>query len=129
MPTETKSPITMEVIPPKRDLDGVITWVRIRQTVTYEVEIPIMRGKGHWCCRICGKAPPLPDQRGAEFILDNHDGERLIFPQDEDVEPERDRYPVTGWKKVKIGSNLEAILCPECLEEHWLGRLRKSMTR
>ena len=65
---------------------------------------------------MCGKPAPMPDEEGMLFILRNHDGERLCFPDEEGCEEERDRYPVPGWGHVD-GADGEAVLaCGDCCD-------------
>jgi hypothetical protein len=89
------------------------TFVRITQTIKLSVEVPIMRplDSEHWCCA-CGERPPLPDADAAEFIIANHDHERLVVPAAEDTRQERDRYPVKGWTDVD-----GKLTCPTCTKE------------
>lgn len=74
-------------------------------------------------CAICETPAPGPDRDGLMYLLENHDGARLAFPHDPaDAyhNPERDRWPVTGWvNHAKLG-----LVCGECDAE-----LRASIER
>ncbi len=64
-------------------------------------------------CSCCDAVPPAPNDYDALwFILENHDGGRLVFPSPEGCNNERDCYPVTGWEKGPDG-----MVCPECQKE------------
>jgi hypothetical protein len=65
---------------------------------------------GH--CSICERPTDPPDADSLWFVLENHDGDRLLFPSDHSVD-ERDRWPVPGWESTTEGD----MVCPECLFE------------
>lgn len=94
------------------------TWVHIRQTIHLSVAVPVAFIK-HSFCGGCGREPPLPNGREAlEFILSNNDGARLCFPEPEDAKPERDGYPVEGWRRIEMkGGDDSTLMCPKCLSE------------
>jgi hypothetical protein len=65
-------------------------------------------------CGACGAPAPPPDNDGLWYILQNHDGNRLLFPVPEGEahkEPERDQYPAPGWKMLG-----DKVVCSECWE-------------
>lgn len=67
-------------------------------------------------CEGCGAVPSLPSTYDALwFVMENHDGDRLIFPDAEDCDEERDRYPVVGWTKTVVDDE-NSLLCPDCTE-------------
>lgn len=85
------------------------SFVRITKTVVTTIEVLVVGGT---CYRCHVRTPPI-DTLGAVYILDNHDAERMCFPYEESVRPERDRYPVTGWQRVVIGEH-SALVCASC---------------
>jgi hypothetical protein len=109
--TVTRSAATIRVTG-KRD---TLVFVEITQTILLKVNVPVMQDANadHWSCQICGKMPPLPDDKGCEFILENNGGERISFPAHEEVKPERDCYPVTGWKRLKVKGDA-LFTCDKC---------------
>lgn len=72
--------------------------VEITRTITIKIAAPIVSG----ACDRCGADFPLPDENGARFITENCDlgGNRLHFPEDEDCDKDRDRYPVAGARRI-----------------------------
>ena len=60
-------------------------------------------------CKACGCKAPLPDADGALFLLCHHELGRIAWAEAEDFRPERDGYPVPGWKTSPVG-----LVCPEC---------------
>ncbi len=66
-------------------------------------------------CSRCDALAPQPDASVAEYILENHDGNRLLFPRAAHVlaaHPERDSYPLIGWTQ-----SSSTLLCPPCTKE------------
>lgn len=88
--------------------------VRVVAVVELSAEVVLMPNYTH--CHTCGVVPGLPDNDGLWYVLQNHDGKRLLFPRAEDVsyeEPERDSYPAIGWEmidgKMNCGACVSAI--------------------
>jgi len=95
--------------PPKPDwVGGGEKLLRIRATVELVADVVLVAGE----CAGCETKSPLPDDDGLWFLVENHDGNRLVFPMEEDCEGERDRYPVPGWGRF----NAE-LYCETCLKE------------
>lgn len=93
---------------------------RVQITMTITVKTTVMVARRIYCCDFCGSVPPMPDAQGARYILRTHDGERTVIPMPEACTLEEqiqynDRYPVTGWKTVRIG-DLKKWACPKCLQ-------------
>lgn len=89
--------------------DGQATTpVRITATLEVEAYSTLVAGV---CARCDAPAPP-PDDDGLWYILENHDGNRLLFPRGEDAywKPERDSYPAPGWETL-----MGHPYCAECL--------------
>jgi len=91
---------------------------RIQQTILLEYEaLVVVAGLEHHFCSGCGAAPTF-DAIAAEFVLYNNDGNRLHFPCEENIEPERDRYPVTGWTwRREAGGEFYCAECNTVIEE------------
>lgn len=80
-------------------------------TITATIELTATVGIVRTACSGCKARAPAPaDDDALWFILENHDGNRLVFADAEDAQDERDRYPVKGWVKGAGG-----MLCPDCV--------------
>lgn len=89
------------------------TRLRITYTVTLSCVVYVPKGGGH-NCGICASPAPLPDgELGLLYILRNHDGDRLCFAAEENIEERRDTYPVIGWRNVTVGDK-EVLACAAC---------------
>lgn len=86
-------------------------WLRVSATIRLEADV-LYGCTEHLDCAVCGAAPPPPGEDAVMYVLENNDGGRLVFPCAEDVEPDRDRYPVPGWRNTEGG-----LTCPECYAE------------
>lgn len=116
-----RRPISVRPVASSESLGRPYQRIRISQVVELSCEVLVPLDDG---CSLCGAIAPLPDARGAEYILANHDGARICFPREEGVEDERDQYPVTGWVRDKDG-----IICAECvarLDEVRAGRRKRA---
>lgn len=77
-------------------------------------------------CDACGADAPPPDDDGLWYILQNHDGDRIVCPVPEaeaNADPERDQYPAPGWMRIGDGK-----VCGECYaaaQKALKGRKRK----
>lgn len=64
-------------------------------------------------CAFCECPTPPPDANALDFVVRNHDASRrLLFPHAEDCYPERDCWPVTGWRECD-----GMLLCDQCAEK------------
>lgn len=70
-------------------------------------------------CTFCGVTTPPPDRPALVFVLQHHDGQRLLAADAEDCYPERDRWPVTGWKSVD-----GTLACGCCSAKYREGQLQ-----
>lgn len=84
---------------------------RFHVDLTLTVDLNCAQGK----CAICGRLSSPPDADAAYFMIMNHNGDRFMWAEEENVEPERDRYPVAGWTKTQEG--LTCYTCYKDLEE------------
>ena len=88
------------------------TRLEITQSVTLKCTVYLPQGGGSRC-GVCNRRG-LPDtELGIPYILANHDGERLVFAAEENIEPRRDTYPVIGWRNVAVGDK-EVLACAAC---------------
>lgn len=86
----------------------------IAATLEVRATVALGNGAAHRRCGGCGAEAQPPDKDGLWYILQNHDGNRLVFPVPEAeayAEPERDQYPAPGWKRLG-----EKEVCGECWE-------------
>lgn len=88
------------------------TRIRITQTIKLTFDATIV---GRFC-EICGKHTPMPDDDAGAFIIENNDNDRLHFAAEDDVKPERDCWPVKGWRMVTITAEVRAFACAECAD-------------
>lgn len=80
-------------------------------TIAATVELTATVGVGRPCCDGCQARAPAPaDDDALWFILENHDGNRVVFADAEDIRDERDQYPVKGWVRYA-----DVLLCPDCV--------------
>lgn len=80
-------------------------------TITATVELTATVGVGRPRCDGCQARTPAPaDDDALWFILKNHDGNRVVFADAEDIRNERDQYPVKGWVRYA-----DVLLCPDCV--------------
>lgn len=89
--------------------------IRVYATVELEATVEVVREFKHNDCSTCGATASMPDRDGLWYILENHDGSRLLFPQAEEEayrHPERDSYPAPGWRVFE-----GALTCPDCLND------------
>ncbi len=83
--------------------------IRITATLRLTAEVTVLDNKQ---CSVCNAKPGLPDTVGMWFLMENHDDDRLVFPDEEKVAPERDCYPVSGWEILD-----DNLLCPKCVTD------------
>ena len=102
---EEASPPVLEVMPER---PGHYQLIRITRTLIETLEVAVVPDT----CHLCLKDTPMPDARGMRFLLDHAEGNRLVWPKEADVQPERAQYPVTGWKRLD-----DKLVCAECYEE------------
>ena len=81
-----------------REFEAVVTTVH-----TFTIQV------ARTGCGRCGKRAPPPDDNAVLFVQRNRDGNRLVFPDAEDADEERDRYPVKGWRRWN-----GKLLCTSC---------------
>jgi hypothetical protein len=73
--------------------------IRIEATLRVSAEVELVEAK----CSVCETPTPAPDDDALWYLLENHDGARLVFPYPEEaahVDGERDMWPVQGWGEV-----------------------------
>lgn len=104
----TKAKITHIAATQRGTEAEIVATLELRATVTLgnSATIPFAR------CGACGAVAPPPDNDGLWYIIQNHDGDRIVFPVPEkeaEQEPERDQYPVPGWHRLE-----EMIVCGTC---------------
>lgn len=86
--------------------------IRITAHLEVTADVTLVRNRS---CAICGARALDPDPDGLWYIMENHDGDRLVFPYPEAeafAHADRDRYPVTGWERIN-----DEIHCAECVVE------------
>lgn len=82
--------------------------VRITQKLIKTLDVVVVTDE----CYLCNKETPLPDAKGMRFLLDHAEDNRVVWPKEEDVNKERDQYPVKGWKRLD-----DRLICGECYKE------------
>lgn len=91
------------------------TLLTVTATLKVKATVGLIKGGSVWQCSVCDGKAPSPDDDALWYILQNHDGGRLVFPGPEAIHssPERDSYPVTGWTELAGGG----LVCVECRAE------------
>jgi hypothetical protein len=82
--------------------------IHIEATLHVSAEVGLVGRK----CSMCDRPTTAPDNDALWYMLENHDGERLVFPHPEEAahaDKERDVWPVQGWAELN-----GELACGEC---------------
>lgn len=92
-----------------------------RITITATVKLTVTSAVERLKCAGCDAVSPWPDDHDALwYIVENHDGDRILFPRpctqedrlEDGDDAGRDQYPVIGWKEIR-----DKTYCAECAVE------------